>query len=255
MEITEAGKLLLERSYEIFSLVEDAEQRLLSVKDEPHGEIAIGLPPSAATVLTYPLLTLLKRKYPRVAVRLVEALSGYLFDWLQGRELDIAVTFNSSSTESIVSWPMLREEIMLIGLCDSIEGLPSPYPLDRLDQLPLIVTSSRHGLRQNMENQLALAKRKLNIKYEIDAGHQLVKMVSSGEGFGIFARSAFHAEIAAGKVSCSPLRPAYTRDVCICHRRSASADRTVQLVAEEINALAKSLALDGTWPAEIIDTR
>lgn len=253
MDVTDAGKLLLERSYEIFSLVQDAERGLLTTAEEPQGEVAIGLPPSAAAVLTYPLLTLLKRKYPRVAIRLVEAMSGYLQGWLENREISIAVTFNTPSSESIVSRRILREDIMLIGRCKDLEELPSPYPLEKLDQLPLIVTSARHGLRRNMENHLASVGRKLNIKYEIDAGHQLVRMVSSGEGFGIFARSAFHAEIAGGLVAGIPLIPAYSRDVCICHHRSASADRAVQLTAEEVRTLAHTLARNGTWPAGIIE--
>ncbi|WP_430514005.1 LysR family transcriptional regulator [Pannonibacter phragmitetus] len=45
MDVTDAGKLLLERSYEIFSLVQDAERGLLTTAEEPQGEVAIGLPP------------------------------------------------------------------------------------------------------------------------------------------------------------------------------------------------------------------
>ncbi len=55
-------------------------------------------------------------------------MSGYLQGWLENREISIAVTFNTPSSESIVSRRILREDIMLIGRCKDLEELPSPYP-------------------------------------------------------------------------------------------------------------------------------
>ena len=158
-------------------------------------------------------------------------MSGYLHDWVASGELDIAITFNEQDTETVISKPLMREEMMLIGATEAMRDIPEPFPFDRIAELPLIVTG-----------------RKLNIRFEIDAGHQLVRLVSSGEGYGIFARSAFVDELAAGRVRAVPLEPGYLRTICLSYHRRKAADPVTAKVIEEIERLTTQIASTDGWP-------
>lgn len=65
----------------------------------------------------------------------------------------------------------MQEEMMLIGAAEKMRDVPDPFPVSRIPTLPLIVTSGRHTLRSNLERQVDALGLRLNIHYEIDAGH------------------------------------------------------------------------------------
>lgn len=249
MRLSHHGRALLPQVYDVFGRLEAMRVSLAEITTEPSGDISIGLPPSASVVLTQPLLRRLREAFPKVQLRLVEAMSGYLYDWVEAGELDVAITFNGSDTETVRSCPMFQEEMMLIGAVSEMERLPVPFPIERIPELPLIVTSARHTLRSNLENQIEARGLKLNIRLEIDAGHQLVRMVSAGEGFGIFAQSAFATELSQGDVRAISLNPRYQRIVCLTYHRRKHFDWIHQAIRSQLEFLISELRQSNEWPA------
>ncbi|TQS70724.1 LysR family transcriptional regulator [Rhodobacteraceae bacterium] len=249
MTLSRHGRALLPQVYDVFGRLEAMRATLGETTTEPSGELSIGLPPSASVVLTQPLLRSLRDAFPKVQLRLVEAMSGYLYDWVEAGELDIAITFNGSDTETVRSCPIFQEEMMLIGAAQQMEGLPDPFPIERVPELPLIMTSARHTLRSNLENQIEARGLKLNIRLEIDAGHQLVRMVSAGEGFGIFAQSAFATELNKGDVRAISLNPRYQRIVCLTYHRRKHLDWVHQAIRSQLELLIRELRQSNEWPA------
>lgn len=245
--LTQAGDQLLPRVYEIFGALESMRSELQTAQLVPRGEIAIGLPPSSAAVLLRPLLEMLSALYPQISVRIVEAMSGYLQDWVENGELDLAVGFNMADSRTLLSRQLFDEELMLIGATEKMLGFPDPFPIARLPEVPLILTSVRHSLRGVLEQQVKAMGKSLNIRFEIDAGHELVRLVAGGAGFGVFARSAFYDEIANDRVRAIPLTPSYSRRVCLYHHRKRSSDRILSLVQEAMTECAQNLRAAGRW--------
>lgn len=246
--LTRAGALLLPRVYEIFGSLEQVREELAETARTPRGEVSIGMPPSAATVMLQPVLRTLTEAYPQVAIRAVEAMSGYLHQWVEDGDLDMAITFNNADTRTLLSRRLFPEEVMLIGTPHHIDPLPDPTPVTRLPELPLILTSARHTLRALLDQQVTAIGLKLNIRYEIDAGHELVRLVSRGEGCGVFARSAFAEELALGKVRARALTPPYSRMVCLTRHRRGKSDRLISTIAEAVEARCLELRAEGVWP-------
>lgn len=253
MTLSRYGRAMLPQVYDVFGRLDAMRATLGEIATEPSGEVSIGLPPSASVVLTQPLLQALRSAFPKVQLRLVEAMSGYLYDWVEAGELDIAITFNGTDTETVLSRPIFREEMMLIGAAAAMQDLPEPYPIERIADLPLIVTSARHTLRSNLENQIEARGLKLNIRLEIDAGQQLVRMVSAGEGYGVFAQSAFATELTRGEVRAIPLDPQYQRSVCLTYHRRNHLDWVHQAIRDRLEELIAQLRRTGDWPAGEMD--
>jgi len=245
--LTPAGRQFLPEVYEVFGILGGVQARLDAYTEVPRGEVSIGLPPSAGAVLIQPLLRRLTQAFPHVSIRMVEAMSGYLQGWVASGDLDIGLTFSAADTETVTATPIFEEEVMLIGRRADIETLPTPFPIHRLSEIPLIVTSSRHRLRHDIDTQMEALGKELNILYEIDAGNQLVQLVSAGTGYGIFARSAFSAELAEGIVAAIPFAPNYRRVGCLVVHRRKALDRIVRMVLEEIRATSVEFAPRGHW--------
>lgn len=249
MALTRAGRSLLPRVYDVFGMLSAMRTTLDDMASDPFGEISIGLPPSASVVMARPLLRGLSARFPNVSLRLVEAMSGYLYDWVEAGDLDMALTFNGADTETIISRPLFGEEMMLIGETGAMRDLPDPFPVARIAELPLIVTSGRHTLRRNLERQVEALGKRLNIRLEIDAGHQLVRMVSAGEGYGVFAQSAFVSELQSGQVRAVPLLPGYRRTVCLTYHRRKHAEWVHERIRAWVEDLVEELRRTGAWPA------
>ena len=248
VKLTETGRYLLPKVYEVFGVLGKLQIELHQIGFEPSGEVSIGLPPSVSVVMTQPLLHRLSTRFPNVSLRIVEAMSGYLYDWVGAGDLDIAITFNCQDTDTVITRPIMQEEMMLIGETKKMVGFPCPYPVSRIPELPLIVTSTRHALRSDLERQVEALGLKLDILYEIDAGHQLVKLVSSGIGFGVFAQSAFASELLNSQVTAIPLAPRYLRTVGVSHHRRMLGDPALTTVLAEVESLIEDLHRSGGWP-------
>lgn len=246
--LTRTGARLLPEVYELFGKLEFIRSELEEHSKTPSGEISIGLPPSVATVCLQPILHAISERYPAVAVRMVESMSGYLGEWVEAGDLDIAVTFNTVDTETLISTSLFQEEVMIVGQTGHFTELPDPIPIQRLPELPLILTSKRHNLRNVLEHQVLALGRSLNIRYEIDASHELVRLVRSGAGYGVFALSTFIEEIEQGTVEFRRLEPSYTRMVCLTRHRKSQSDMLNGVVSELIMKVCHDLRGAELWP-------
>lgn len=67
--LTEAGKRLLSRARGILQQMEHVKQELEETKGEPLGHLTIGMPPTLARVLTLPLVSEFRDRFPKAALR------------------------------------------------------------------------------------------------------------------------------------------------------------------------------------------
>lgn len=71
VELTDAGKVLLQRAYKILSLTEKATQDTINAHKGEYGELSIGLTGSI-TFFLIPILKTFRLKYPSIRIRLSE---------------------------------------------------------------------------------------------------------------------------------------------------------------------------------------
>ncbi|MFA1822752.1 LysR family transcriptional regulator [Virgibacillus oceani] len=71
VELTDAGKVLLEKAYKILSLTEKATQDTINAHKGEYGQLSIGLTGSI-TFFIIPFLKQFKLKYPSIRIRLIE---------------------------------------------------------------------------------------------------------------------------------------------------------------------------------------
>ncbi|MFK3724001.1 LysR family transcriptional regulator [Pseudomonas monteilii] len=249
---TQAGALLLQRAYEIVGLANTAFDEVATVESQPTGEVAIGLPSSTAAVMAIPLIEKLAESYPGIKLRLVESFSGYLWNWLLDGQIDIGVVFNQASRPEIVSTPFAWESMHLIG--KSIPGdFEDSVRADQLVTLPMVMPSRHQSFRDVIEHHVQRHGGSLDVRIEIDAGHQLIKLVSSGRFYSILAPGSVASEVMSGQLEARPLYPRLERTVCLAQRRLRYQSPTVRLVADELINVSRMLINSGAWDASIDD--
>ena len=243
---TEAGLLLLRRAYEIVNLVESTFQEVQARTADPGGDVSLGLPSSSAAVLALPLVERISARYPRIRLRLVETFSGYLWNWLAEGELDLAVVFDRTATPEVHCEPIASEDMQLVGRPEALRNT-STVKAATLDEYPLVMPSRLHAIRSTLEAHAARANVSLDIRMEIDAGQQLIRLVETGRMFSVLARSAVTREIQQGTLAASMIDPPIARTVCLGQRRARMAAPAVRAVIAELVAETHALIDAGIW--------
>ncbi|MDN3919536.1 LysR family transcriptional regulator [Roseateles violae] len=147
------------------------------------GHVSVGLPPSTSAVLALPFLRAMRERYPDVRLHLVESLSGNLVAMLNARQLDLAVLFETGSARRLSVQPLLDERLFVVGRRD-LAGMPGgkTVAIARLAELPLLLPSAGHGLREIVDAAFARAQSVPRIALEIDGLAVLMDAVRAGVG-------------------------------------------------------------------------
>jgi LysR family nitrogen assimilation transcriptional regulator len=98
---------------------EQAQLAVNNVGQTLSGQVSIGLAPgTAASAITMPLLQTVRNELPEVMVYLQESSGTILNDKLIDGQLDMAVLYERSPVAGIVSQPLLKEDLYLVGTRD-----------------------------------------------------------------------------------------------------------------------------------------
>jgi LysR family transcriptional regulator, nitrogen assimilation regulatory protein len=105
MVLTEQGRDVLKHAMRISSELEEIRAGALDVEAPLTGQVAIGLPPTVADIISVPLVAAFGKAHPNAVLRLVSAYTGYLMDWLHRGEIDLAVLYDPRTARSLRSRP------------------------------------------------------------------------------------------------------------------------------------------------------
>jgi LysR family nitrogen assimilation transcriptional regulator len=203
------------------------------------------------------LIEAARARYPDVRIRIVEAMSGYILDWLKRGEVDLATIYSTSDPRGLAVHHGLSEEICLfasssIGGGAELEG--GTINLNDAARLPLVVPGPGHGLRELIEDAALSVRAPIQPAIEIDSYSQIKKLVMRGLGYGILPRMAVNREAEAGIFRTWQFEsPAITRKVYLAYsteRPLLTAPRAIGQLAWEI---LRELVRDSVWTAQLSD--
>lgn len=254
---TEAGERLLSHAKRILSDFAEITDSVRGKAVSPRGVVRFGMPGTVGELLAVPLIEAAKQRYPDIRIRVVEAMSGYVLDWLKRGDLDLAMIYATSDPRGLVVHHGLSEDICLFATKALAAGHDLPgkvVTLATAGQLPLIVPGLGHGLRELIEE--AAAEKSVDIvpAIEIDSYAQIKKLARRGQGFGILPLTAVSEEAGTGEFQVWRFKaPGITRKVYL----SYSAERPLYTAPRAIGQLAweilRQLVESGAWTAELSD--
>ncbi len=247
--LTEAGSLLNEYAKGILATLARAESEVGALRSSPRGNVVIGMPPSMGFVLTVPLIQRFRSEHPSINMRVIEGYSGYLLEWLLTGKIDVAVLYNAPRTKSLLSEPLLDEELFLIGAANDPSALPpGPIKAKRLAELPLILPSRPHGLRLLIDQLLSGAGISANVELEVDALPATIKLAEKRVGYTIHSYSLAHDLIEEGRIQCWPIvEPRLARQLILATSSQRPTTTATRALTNMVRIQVKELARQGLW--------
>jgi LysR family nitrogen assimilation transcriptional regulator len=255
---TESGEILLRNARIIIGQFTIAQEEIKGRESEPSGEVRLGLPGTISQNLSVPLIIAAKQRFPRIKIRIAEAMSGFITEWIRDARVDLAVLYIPVEDRVLTSYPVLSEELCLLGPVTPPDGvkvpLDEPLTLKQIAQMPLILPSGNHGLRELLEREATSRNLPLNTVIDIDSYANIKELVERGIGYSILPFNSIAKEANEGRLlSWKLTKPELRRKVHLVH----AADRPMTNAVAAIEALCREtlveLSVTGHWKGSQVE--
>lgn len=249
IQMTEAGIMLVERGRSILGSVDQLVQDLRLLSGEPRGPVSVGFTPSLSLLLSVPLLETIQAEHPEIRLHIAEAMSGDILDWLANDRIDVGCVYEISDSSPYSFEPLLTEELFLVTARDNWDDefgpdgiAKTPLPHERLQDLPLVLTSPTHGARKLQEKFARASGFNLNIVATIDALPRIVEMVSRASAYSLLPHGAVIKEVQDGTLGLVHLEePTIRRTAYMVRKRSRPVSNASSVVENTIYSIIREL--------------
>jgi LysR family nitrogen assimilation transcriptional regulator len=198
----------------------------------------VGLPPSIAHLVTIPLIEACEARFPKVTLRIIEALSVFLVDWLELGKIDVAVLTDPRESYALERRELADEDMVLVGVPARVpDGLAS-VSLDRLDDYRIIISQ---GFERVMQPWCEAANVTPQYAMKLDSVPIVRDMVLRGIYCTIVPYGMVHTDVVAGRLNAVRFDPPITRRLVLAFssRRPIllSMSAVFDLLEEEVKAI------------------
>ena len=176
---TPAGLVLMDHARIVLMEVGAARDAVLAYQSEPSGTLSFGVPSSLGRVLLPGLVVRFRECAPKVRLHLVDGFSATIHEWLVQGRLDLAVLYDTKTTDGLVSAPLLEEEMVLVGAAGRLTPLEG-VTLAEVAGHDLILPGRPHRLRLLVEQAFAEHGLHCEPVIEVDALSALIELVRIG---------------------------------------------------------------------------
>jgi LysR family nitrogen assimilation transcriptional regulator len=250
---TEAGRRLYASARTVLSQMVDLPDFVRGADTNPTGDVRFGMSGTVSELVGVPLLEEGKSRYPGIRIRIVEAMSGHILEWVRRGEIDAALIYATSSPKGVEITHVLTEDLCLFGRPNPILP-PSGTTVEfvKIACLELIINGPSHGLRELIDEAAASIPVPLNPIFEVDSYSHIKRLVSKGKGYAILPQTAIAAEVNAGIFDFWKIKaPRLRRNIYLV----TSTERTLSAAGKVISALSREiterLVREGAWLADV----
>ncbi|MCP1200585.1 LysR family transcriptional regulator [Notoacmeibacter sp. MSK16QG-6] len=246
VELTPAGKILLDRAYAIFGQLAQTFHDVTASPERPAGTVIVGMPPTPGEFIAPPLLRRIKDHFPEIEIRFREGFSRELEDWLLNGQISLAVMHNPPERTDISSQELLVEKLHLIGQAGSLEK--ASYTLAEAASLPLIMPSRANYLRLLADQHAEQIGCSLNVIQRVDGIWHLKALVRDGHGFTLLTFGGVLSEFHLGTLTAAPIvEPEVQWRLCTATKTDQRQNMATREVEAAIADIVKSLVTRSIW--------
>jgi DNA-binding transcriptional LysR family regulator len=220
VELTEAGRIVLDYAEQVVALAEDTRRALLDLQGLQRGTLRLGASSTPGIYLLPPVLAAFARRYPGITLALEIANSQRVIDGVLNRQWDLGVVGVTPDETLLHVQPYCRDTLVLI--------VP---PSHRLAGRPTVTLADLVGetwiLREAGSASGQLAERALRA-HHLEQDHTLVlqgsegvkQAVMAGLGIAMVSRFAITLEVQQGVLRALPVSDLQLeRDLSLIQRK------------------------------------
>jgi DNA-binding transcriptional LysR family regulator len=248
---TDFGFILCDHARVVLREVDLTKERIRDAAEVLGGEVRVGMSTATCRGLAVPLIQAVAAEYPRISVHLVEAMSGSLYEWVQAGRLDVALSYEGKSTDSLLATEVITEELRLILPSNHQMAGKRAVALSEVANLPVVLPDHPHIIRRVIERSFAIAELELRVLVNCDSLPAIVELVRQGyvtllPSFGV-SRNIERGELVAVPI----VNPTPIWQLSIFLSQKSTNSRAAHAVAQIVHEVASRLVQRGVWQAQL----
>lgn len=249
MSLTETGVTFLEHARVILADTERARQAVRSFSTEPSGKVTIGFPMTVGLTAALPILVACRQRFPKIQLKIVEAYSGFLREWLMLGRLDLALMFGETIDPGLAKRPLLDDRLVFVTSMDG-NAVPQCMGMEDISRWPLVLPSQEHGLRRIIDEACVAEGLTLDVVAEVDSLSSVKRAVQTGIGNTILPLAAVAQEVQEGQLHAVALdNPRMSRRVVCATNTARPANAAATAVNSLVHEVVHDMVVTGAWPA------
>ena len=205
---TMAGKQFYASCVGVLKAVLQARQHMMDLAGSVPTQINIGLPPTLFKCVVPRMLPDFLKSHPHVDVRLAEAYSGTLTDWVLSGQTEAAIVTRPPAHLGLETTHFYRDRLVLVRRANPKSrkrGKSSALRLSDLAKLNLVIPSQRHSLRQIIESGVRLDSTPSVRILEVDGMLGTLELVRTSDWATVVANVAVMDEAKQGQLLVEPI--------------------------------------------------
>jgi len=201
IRLTEAGRLLYDRSRELFGVERIAERELRELRGLKRGLLRVGASTTIATYFLPPVLGRFHLRHPRVRIEASSANTRTILRRLLESKIDLALVEGPAVHPHVDAIPWREDELVVIAPPDH-ELLARPsVAVDDLTTQQFLVRERGSGTREVTETALARHGVRLANTMRVGGTEVMKQAVAAGLGLAIVSRAAAADQLALGRIA------------------------------------------------------
>ncbi|MFJ0857725.1 LysR substrate-binding domain-containing protein [Bordetella bronchiseptica] len=247
--LTAAGTVLIGKAPSILLQLAEIKEEVSHSASVVSGSLSMGITHAASTVMAPRLLPVIARRWPKLQVDVMEALSRTLVERVLHGELALAVLFDPPPHPDLICRPLLIERLCLVGNPQSDLRTMAPPTIRDLARLPLMLPSGGQIIRNLLEDAFAEINEPLKPVYEAASMAMLREMAVQGIGYTLLTQGGVSEDVAAGKLIAQALPDkGMVVTLTLITKRESTRLRNVRLLSDFVASEIRAVARQGQWP-------
>jgi LysR family carnitine catabolism transcriptional activator len=207
VHLTAAGAALLPIVERLTSDFDLAFRELTQTFEGQRGRVVVGALPSAAVNLLPRVIASFRQTHPQVEITVRENLSGGVYQSLQDRLIDFAISTPPVSADDIAFEPLFEDDCILVCRPQDAETIADPAPWKVFRELPFIGMEPRSSVRMLTDAAFAKADISTPALYECAQVATVGGLISAGLGVSLLPRSTLPLLGSDGAIAWRTMRP------------------------------------------------
>jgi DNA-binding transcriptional LysR family regulator len=226
--LTFAGEVLLDHARQMLNLRHAAVNAIREMRDLQYGKITISANEHTVFYLL-PVIEEFRKLHPLIKIEVQRGVASRIPKEITAREVELGVISFEPSDESLVSIPVLTDELTLIVGVKHPLASKQTVSVKDLGAETFIAHNAPSPYRQKVLETFDKHKTKLNIAIELPSLEAIKRLVEEGVGVALVPKLTAQSETACGKlVGIAVKEMKLERKLNIVYRRNSELSYAAQ---------------------------
>ncbi|MFA4132136.1 MULTISPECIES: LysR family transcriptional regulator [unclassified Brevibacillus] len=236
MELTDAGKILYQKSLLLLSQMNMLKKEMEEVKLTGSGDLIIGIIESVKHWIPK-VIRGYQGRFPSINIKLIEVLSGKAVkESLRKYHTHLLITNQFIDEDDIESFPLYDERLMLVLHKDHTLAEKESVRLKDLANEPFIISTEGFQTREDILTAFWFEQVNPQIKFEIERFETALTLVRENLGVTIIPENYLSGSTDASLVRKTIDSPALERTVYLAYLKNRYLAPAMQAFLEEVRA-------------------